>query len=209
MKDEYVVKQAQVGKYYVKVMHDNYAESPRSWDNLGTMICFHNRHNLGDKHNMEQEELLELVKRKDVFSLPLFLYDHSGITISCHSFNDKWDSGKIGYIYVSKETIKKEFSNKKFTKKFKKQIYSILESEVNTYDKYLTGEVYGYVVKNETGDETDSCWGYYDSKECLIEGIDIVKYRIKKDIHDHIQKVKTWIKNQVPLDARYACPIQN
>ena len=29
---------------------DEMADSPRSWDNLGTMVCWHRRYQLGDKH---------------------------------------------------------------------------------------------------------------------------------------------------------------
>lgn len=36
---------------------------------------------------------------------------------------------------------------------------SVLTSEVETYDSYLQGEVYGYVVKPEDGDE-ESVWGF-------------------------------------------------
>ena len=29
--------------------YDDFAESPRDWDNLGTMVCWHNRYTLGDE----------------------------------------------------------------------------------------------------------------------------------------------------------------
>ncbi len=51
----------------------------------------------------------------------------------------------------------------------------------------------------------DSCWGFYgDSgiKEAMSEGRSIIDYTIKKRISIHIQQVKTWIKNKVPLYAR-------
>lgn len=34
--------------YTIKIYHDEDAESPRDWDNLGEMVCFHRRYNLGD-----------------------------------------------------------------------------------------------------------------------------------------------------------------
>ena len=54
--------------YSIKLFQDEDSESPRDWDNLGHMICFHPNYDLGDKHNMTPEELLELVKRKDVLA---------------------------------------------------------------------------------------------------------------------------------------------
>lgn len=44
--------------------------------------------------------------------LPLWLYDHSGITMSCGArtgqYADRWDSGGVGWIVVLKETIMDE-----------------------------------------------------------------------------------------------------
>jgi len=34
----------------IKIIHDPDPESPRDYDNLGTMICWHRRYNFGDKH---------------------------------------------------------------------------------------------------------------------------------------------------------------
>ena len=33
----------------IRIMHDECAESPREWDNLGTMVCAHRRYSLGDE----------------------------------------------------------------------------------------------------------------------------------------------------------------
>lgn len=47
-----------------------------------------------------------------VESLPLWLYDHSGITISCgervYPYNDMWDSGQVGWILAFKDKLMKE-----------------------------------------------------------------------------------------------------
>lgn len=44
--------------------------------------------------------------------LPLWLYDHSGITMSCGArtgqFADRWDSGQVGWVVMLKETAMKE-----------------------------------------------------------------------------------------------------
>jgi len=34
-------------QYRLDVMYDETAESPRGWGNLGKMICFHGRYDLG------------------------------------------------------------------------------------------------------------------------------------------------------------------
>jgi hypothetical protein len=64
--------------------------------------------------------------------LPLFLYDHSGISISTGSFGCRWDSGLVGFIWTADETARNEW----------------LESEVATYDQYLRGDQYDVIVKH-------------------------------------------------------------
>lgn len=181
------------------VRYDEYAESPREWDNLGTMVCWHGRYMLGDEHNYNSPEVffLDLLKNsqdelladdgftsrlyyywtrtmadngdlvddlaiqflgimedetypklgdefpaarfgrmiaeadsawideflndakegelQDILDsldkyiiLPLFLYDHSGITISTGPFSCPWDSGQVGWIYAEKKKLIEE-----------------------------------------------------------------------------------------------------
>lgn len=180
------------------IVYDSDPDSPRNWDNLGTMICVHSRYNLGDVHYKskleclqhiatsleiteiindldvyeevyEDEEQLEdwIKSREDFVILPLYLYDHSGITMSTSSFSCRWDSGQVGYIYCSTDKILKEYGNTNIDTLSK--VESNLKSEVKTYDQYLTGDVYGFkLYKVETCDKghkdldfLDSCYGFY------------------------------------------------
>ena len=206
--NDYIYEQVQIGKYTVKVMQDDDPANPREeWDNLGKMVCFHRRYNLGDKHNFsDREELKEFLKKhKDILWLPLFLYDHSGLTINTRGCACPWDSGQVGIIYMEKAVYRKAFNKKRVNRK---HVYEILRSEVSCYDDYLTGSVYGFVVEDEKGNQIDSCWGFFgDAKDCLSEGITSAGYYVKQDIKDHVEKVKTWIKNKVPLDKRYALEV--
>jgi len=185
-----------IENYLIEVIQDESPESPREWDNLGTMICFHGRYNLGDKHDYRSgdysgwdEQRKDIEKKENVcVILPLYLYDHSGITISTSSFSCNWDSGQIGWIVVSKEQVRKEFGVKRITKEIIEKVTNILEGEVKTYDQYLTGDVYGYriskVTKCEFGhehkEEVDSCWGYYGEEGCMTEAEGIVDYYLTK-----------------------------
>ena len=149
----------------IKVFPDEATETPRDWDNLGTMICFHRRYNLGDKHEMSVEEAQALSRRKDVIALPLYLYDHSGLAMSTsnagYPFNCPWDAGCVGFIYVTREKIRKEYDCKRVTKAILEKVIKCLQGEVTCYHQYLSGSVYGYVVEDAEGNQVDSCWGYY------------------------------------------------
>jgi hypothetical protein len=105
-----VLKTIEFKGYSIKISRDADPINPREDENLGTMICFHKRRNLGDKdQKFTQDELMSLIESDTVIALPLYLYDHSGITINTTGFSDKWDSGKVGYIFVGKEQVKREY----------------------------------------------------------------------------------------------------
>jgi hypothetical protein len=164
-----------IGRYKIKVKSETEPDSPRNWDNLGTMVCFHKRYDLGDKHNYSfndysgwDEMEKAIIKRENVgVILPLYLLDHSGITISTTDFNDRWDSGRIGFIFISKDKMLKEYGGKICTKQLKERVKEYLVSEVKTYDQYLRGEVYGFQIFDKYNNEIDSCWGFYDKNECM------------------------------------------
>lgn len=101
--------------------------------------------------------------------LPLYLYDHSGITISTGPFSCPWDSGQVGWIYVSIEQVKKEFGWKRLTRDRRQQIVQILEKEVEEYDQYLTGQVFEYVLEGNSEEIVDSCGGFFGEEYCEQE----------------------------------------
>lgn len=160
----------------LSIVQDEHYDSPRDWDNLGTMVCFHNRYDLGDKHNYSIEEAQSLLKRKDVLALPLYLYDHSGLSISASSFSCQWDSGQVGFIFVTHEKIKKDFNVKRLTKKVLENAKKSLLSEVKAYDQYLTGDVYGYSITDANGEHIDSCYGFFGYEYCKSEAESQLKY---------------------------------
>ena len=183
-------------EYKIKIMPDDLQdESPRDWENLGKMICFHSRYNLGDKHTYKTPDdfiydlAIEIFNEdkvdadyqwrlsgkefidkylpkleKYIFILPLYLYDHSGLTISTSSFSCPWDSGQIGWIYVKKEHIRKEWGVKRISPKLRGKSMDNLKGEVECYDQFLRGEIYGYVIFHNDED-VGSCWGFYGDPE--------------------------------------------
>jgi len=152
------------GGYTIEIHTDEDAGNPRKeWDNAGTMLCMHSRYDLGDERNVTVEAIQEIIEREDVLYLPLYLYDHSGITMRTGPFSCPWDSGQVGIIYITKERAIQEFGGKRFTETVKKQALSCLESEVKVYDAFLTGSVYGYNVLDPAGESIDSCWGFYET----------------------------------------------
>ena len=124
--------------------------------------------------------------------------------MSTTSFNDRWDSGQVGWIYTDKETVlsqRDKFQNIKgnlikITKhNWKEAAYQFLKGEVKEYDMYLQGDVYGIVIEEydsdlEEFDEIDSCWGFYedsyDEEEILLKLSS--EMGVTKELYDTIEK---------------------
>lgn len=193
------------GPYALMVQPDDILVSPREVDqHFGTMVCFHPRYALGDKHEYENKDvflkelylntvghtdqgeekydklcdhivekfgtdygamdraidnaLLEEIQKQYII-MPLYLLDHSGLSMQTTSFHDSWDSGQVGWIYVSQADALKEFGVAEMTAAIRQRAEDLMRSEVAAYDCYLRGECYGFeLYKN--GELTNSCWGF-------------------------------------------------
>lgn len=185
--------------FTIKIHPTEDPDSPRDWDNLGRMICFHRRYTLGDKHEFNasdysgwDENEKEIGKELGaVVSLPIYMYDHSGQTISTSPFSCPWDSGRVGTIFATKEDILKAFGVKKLTKKLLAKAEKILEGEVETYDQYIRGDVYGYSILDADGIYVDGCSGYYgdydDEGGALTEARNAVEGILKHELANRMR----------------------
>jgi hypothetical protein len=159
--------------HIIKIETDDCPPNPRTeFDSCCKMVCFHKNHKLGDEtdynrsdYNSWDELKKDIVKQENaVIILPLYLYDHSGITISTTPFSCRWDSGQVGFVYMTRESIKNDFGIKRLTKKALTKIQEIIKSEVKVYDDYLTGNVYSYQIYLKDNDnviDLGACSGYF------------------------------------------------
>lgn len=227
--------------YDIEIVADDWAESPREWDNAGKMVCQHGRYYLGDEEyknsyanswkewfayyvlenyatlNLkyydtfgyfgDEEEVEKVWKwiEENMIVMPLFLYDHSGLSIST-SRTCRWDSGQVGFMYITKKDAVKEWGNKYFTKTVEEKAIACLEEELKTYDDYLRGYVYGYRILDKEGNEIDSCHGYYgyDHEESglLDSARSSINAEIKYKLKAHLEKLKKQILSKAPLQCR-------
>ena len=165
--------------------------SPRDDDNVGTMVCWHRRYKLGDEQpkgssrewllrladqlvggfgtdvdDVSDEHITRVIEKHICVKLPLYLYDHSGITMNTTGFSCKWDSGQVGWIYATWEKARHEWSGS--DEEIRAQAVECLLSEVKVYDQYISNEAYGFVIEQYDADtdewnETEACWGFYGS----------------------------------------------
>ncbi len=192
------IKEFRVGNKLLKIFQDTDGADCRSWDNLTKMVCFHKRYSLGDKHDYKHDnydswdEMKEAIsKAEDVAIIkPLFMYDHSGITIKTSPYGDRWDSGQIGWVFITKKTLRENFNAKKITKKLLEKADAILEGDVETYRQEVEGDVYRFEeykietcnLNCEHEELTDSCGSFY-GRDWATNGItDHVSEEIREAI---------------------------
>lgn len=158
------------GKGYSKLYNDCEKEFPDTpWMDRPTFA----------RVNEKVMAIIHKVVEEHYIMLPLYLYSHSGITISTGPFGCRWDSGQVGWIYVTKEKVREEYGWENLSKKRIETIEGYLKAEVETYDRFISGQVYRYVITEhgickhcgaDIEADIDSCGGYYmDPRDLLKE----------------------------------------
>jgi len=148
-----------------EIVQDMFAESPRkAYENMGEILYLSSRYTLGDKQ-ASSEEIEAVEADPENVCIPVYAYIHGGITISTGSFSCKWDSGKSGVIYASRDSIRKFFGRKRLSKKTLERAVKVLEWEISQYNMYLQGDCYGYIILDDENREIESCYGFIGMKE--------------------------------------------
>ena len=185
-------------KLFVQVENDEYAESPREWCNLWTILTWTNNYNSIDDNpyydleefladNLTEKQMVNLYKgepstkefferiQKRFYNLgylvaPISKYEHSQVSYSA-GVSQGWDAGVVGVAMVNINDIKKEYGASVLSKSLKEKVYSVLEAELETYNLWANGEAYTVSLVNFEGDTIDSLGGMlgYESEEALVK----------------------------------------
>ena len=148
------------------------------------------------------QDSLTLLGYADIVIMPLYIYEHSGMTISCadgYPYNDRWDGGQFGWIWTDRESVEKtcggylEDGNfiRLSDENWRTCAQQSLISEVKEYDQYLQGDCYGYTLsalKDGEFVEVDSVWGFYSDNwgDTLYE--ELAKEVTLSKLHDTLEQ---------------------
>lgn len=190
--------------HFIAVTADSDPLHPREdFDNASTMVCFHRRYKLGDEHSYDEplhavadicnvypdelerddEKIKQALDDAPIYWLPLYLYDHSGITISTAPFSCPWDSGQVGIAYITKEKARMEGSREpdETDEAYGERVLECIRNEVKIYDQFLTGSVYHFAIYksqedcDNKDDPIESCGGIFGTEEdCLKEARELI-----------------------------------
>jgi hypothetical protein len=159
-------------QFRLSVWQDQDSENPRSWDNRGTLVFRdHRRYSLPKECNVDLDDEADVLRWGEKHWLwPLSSYEHGNITFSLGKATCRWDGAdNVGLVMIPKELDGKPVDEDK--------AYAIAEAELETFNEWMNGSVYGFTVEKlatyvktyadgseQTGEEwldVESCGGYY------------------------------------------------
>ena len=181
----------------VKIDEDEWFESPREWDNLGTLYTWEGEYYSPDRQNFNSgleflgsiigEELIEKIHDKynnnsDFFDdiskrldklgyilYPVSKQDHSNVRYFLGISSGSY-SGTVGVIFAEKKKICEWFNTKKVTQKVREKVAQNFYSELEMYTDYANG--YGMhcvEIEKFSGEQVEICGGYYKPDHETIE----------------------------------------
>ena len=142
------------GKFQLEVCKDENPENPRDWDNLGTMVCIHKRYDIPCEITIDFSlfdcwEAIQAYLEEEhdaCIVLPIYMIDHGFACIATTPFSNPFDSGQIGFIFVSKKTLDKEYPDL-FNLEASTKAKACMVSEVETYNDYLINNIWQYEIR--------------------------------------------------------------
>lgn len=137
---------------------------------------------------------------REWFITNLYLYDHSGVAYragDANPFNCPWDSGQVGIVALKKS----EWGKGKGEKNAKRLTYA--KSVAEEYGRWANGECYGFVIKhNDVATDDGSCWGHVGFDWACEAAREAYEHEREYAAKRRIQRLKTMIRNRVPLGVR-------
>jgi len=153
----------------IKIVRDPEPPSPLEYDNYTKILCRRDLTvDLGDVQSSDA-----LLNREDVVDRLAELGEHVAAILPVYGVELQrglWSVSteersnarrRIGWAYVTAELAVEMGSGQESVETFERYI----REDVKTYDDYLSGDCYGYLVEGRDGDVLESCWGFYGDLE--------------------------------------------
>lgn len=148
------------------IMYDYNPENPRSWEcNLCRFVTPERSRvasevDLGLEWYCREDDEARLDADEDVLAWrTLYCFEHGAISYSIFDYRDRWDSGAVGYVVVMKDDVLRCFG--KIPEDIETKAIEWMKAEVEEFSNYANGDVYGFLITTEDGEELDSCCGFY------------------------------------------------
>ena len=188
-------------KAQAELVYDQDATSPREWGSLGTIIIAPSKAHWVASHDSVVDtsippgnspyehwenlrlEQLKLKKSDIAVAYPITKFEHGEISLSL-GYTRGWDYGVVGFVYVTKEQVRKCYGVDRVTKSIIERAKNCIQAELDMLTAWLNGDCYGWQVKEyaltddgldwEEVDILESCWGYFDQAQASCDMKDML-----------------------------------
>jgi hypothetical protein len=193
--------------FTVKITPDEFNDkSPDDCGNTDVFLVYDHRDFCIKRDGFDPEDIYEAIIEKNekydnYWYFPVFAYIHSGISLSLKRWfpglpqsHNEFDVSFKGFILAKDEFYKTS-----------EEAYEVCKSEINTWNDYLSGNVWNYCVYDNEENIVDSVCGFYGNPEksgIIGEAKNSVDCEIRQRMKKRINQIKTFIKNSVPYEKR-------
>lgn len=166
--------------YTIRVVQDEDPESPDGWDDDEVfLVGFSGRNFEVTRDGLKcPEDIEDWRDEYDIFQLDAYI--HSGVSLHLSGSGPScgWDRGQIGFALVKKRSELEQLGQVQ-TWPDRPSQRKLAEGLVETWNQYLSGDVWGYIVEDSDGEEIEALWGCYGSDYCLEEAKELVDCLVK------------------------------
>lgn len=149
---------------YHSPMKNNFDSSEEFFDSICGEGKFRELSKGFDNWKDFTDKLLKELEKHDIIADMITRYEHGGVSYSLGAWTG-WDYSICGFVWATKEEIRKEYNTKRITKKVKEKAFDLLRAQLRDYTSYANGEVYRAEVYDENGEIIDCCSGFYGDVE--------------------------------------------
>lgn len=193
------------GRFF-KLFYDEYSKSPRLDDNIATILTWERNYNSPDENDDTFEEfaekhgvdvskgcnldsVMDAMREEGYYVIPVYALHHGVSHYSIYDFHDQWDSGVVGIAFCKKQ--KGLPDNDDYLK-------MIIDREVEMYDAWANGEIYGIALLSQDETVLDESTGYmmqYENKtETLKDMLSAIGVKIQDEYQPATRKVSVSLK---------------
>lgn len=165
---------------YAEIIHDEDCQDPRGDDGVKIVILHRRFINPSPDVGKDSDEVLAWMKenKREWFFANLYMYEHGSVALRAgmsNPFHDPWDSGQVGIIALKKS----EWGRGKGERNAKRLEWT--KNVAQEYGQWMNGECYGYILRNEDGEDLDSCWGFVGYEFVEEAAREAAEYHVKEE----------------------------
>ena len=192
---------------FFKFFYDEESESPRSCDNVATILTWERDYDSPDENNDTFEEfaekhgvdisqtwdvssVMDAMREEGYYVVPVYALHHGVSHYSIYDFHDRWDSGVVGVAFCKKQKGLPDNDD---------YLRMIIDREVKMYDAWANGEFCGVARLDKTEDIVDETTGWLipgDSNriETFKEMLSAIGIDVQDEYQPAVRKVSVILK---------------